>query len=65
MLGASRARGLAGSVTALKLGGAAYLAWLGLQALLAARRGDLVTASGMQVDRLTAARAFAVASRAT
>jgi threonine/homoserine/homoserine lactone efflux protein len=44
--------------TALKLGGAAYLAWLGAQALLAARRGDLVTETGMQVDRLTAARAF-------
>jgi threonine/homoserine/homoserine lactone efflux protein len=28
--------------TALKLGGAAYLVWLGTQALLAARRGDLL-----------------------
>jgi threonine/homoserine/homoserine lactone efflux protein len=42
----------------LKLAGAAYLCWLGLQALLAARRGDLVTEAEECGATLGAAKAF-------
>jgi threonine/homoserine/homoserine lactone efflux protein len=43
---------------ALKLIGAAYLAWLGVQALLAARRGDLVDGDDKGVTTLGLAAAF-------
>jgi threonine/homoserine/homoserine lactone efflux protein len=43
---------------ALKLAGAAYLGWLGAQALLAARRGDPVAETGSSEPAPSAARAF-------
>jgi threonine/homoserine/homoserine lactone efflux protein len=43
---------------ALKLVGAAYLAWLGVQALRAARRGDLLAGSEATEPAPSAARAF-------
>ncbi len=43
---------------ALKLVGAAYLAWLGAQALRAARRGDLLAPATSEGPSLSAARAF-------
>jgi threonine/homoserine/homoserine lactone efflux protein len=46
-----------GAFTALKLGGAAYLAFLGVQALVAARRGDLVTEPDAGDDGLSPGRA--------
>ena len=47
-----------GAFAALKLLGAAYLAWLGLQALAAARRGDLLAETGPEEAAPSAARAF-------
>ncbi len=45
--------------TALKLAGAAYLAWLGLQALAAARRGETFTADDQDGNEpVSPARAF-------
>jgi threonine/homoserine/homoserine lactone efflux protein len=43
---------------ALKLAGAAYLGWLGAQALLAARRGDPVAVSSSSEHAPSATRAF-------
>jgi threonine/homoserine/homoserine lactone efflux protein len=47
-----------GAFTALKLGGAAYLAALGAQALRAARRGELVSESASSDGPLGAGAAF-------
>jgi threonine/homoserine/homoserine lactone efflux protein len=48
----------ASAFTALKLAGAVYLAWLGAQALLAARRGDLLADEREPTTRSGAGRAF-------
>ncbi len=48
----------ASAFTVLKLAGAVYLAWLGVQALLAARRGDLLAADHAPTERGGAGRAF-------
>jgi threonine/homoserine/homoserine lactone efflux protein len=44
--------------SALKLAGAAYLAWLGFQALRAARRGELLAAEGETGKPPSAGKAF-------
>jgi threonine/homoserine/homoserine lactone efflux protein len=48
----------ASAFTTLKLAGAVYLVWLGVQALLAARRGDLVADERQPTARRGAGRAF-------
>jgi threonine/homoserine/homoserine lactone efflux protein len=48
----------ASAFTALKLAGAVYLVWLGAQALLAARRGDLLADEREPTARSGAGRAF-------
>jgi threonine/homoserine/homoserine lactone efflux protein len=48
----------ASAFTALKLAGALYLGWLGVQALLAARRGELLADEREPAPRSGAGRAF-------
>ena len=48
----------ASAFTALKLAGAVYLVWLGAQALLAARRGDLLAGEREPTARSGVGRAF-------
>lgn len=48
----------ASAFTVLKLAGAAYLGWLGVQALIAARRGDLLADEREPTPRSGAGRAF-------
>jgi len=47
-----------GVFTAVKLAGAAYLGWLGAQALVAARRGDAVSGMGAEGARMSRVQAF-------
>ena|SRR5215216_4152615 len=54
-----------GVFTAVKLAGAAYLGWLGAQALVAARRGDAVSAWERRARACQGSRRSAAALRAT
>jgi threonine/homoserine/homoserine lactone efflux protein len=59
VLGATALLTMSGAAfSALKLAGAAYLGWLGLQALRAARRGELLAEDGEAGKPPSAAKAF-------